>query len=127
MVSREVEEKLVTMTVEVILGARALYLRTYGSAVVLSHWDQIQTRSRSALRRCQTPEAWASQLLRGLRVPAFGSSDSQALIDLVDYVRETGTCVAWRDILQRQEGYVLALARKVAEVRRETREETAAS
>lgn len=116
------KERLRSLIVEFLLEVRAAYLRAGGSP--LKHWDQMQNRMRSAARRTSSPAEWATQLLRGLQLPAPSSLASQALLDLDGYVREAGVGRAWLALIELEYGLLMALTRKCAEQRREAREET---
>ena len=111
------KEKLRTLTVEVLLAARAAYLASGGN--VLRHWEQIQDRARSAAGRSTTPEEWATKLYRGLQLPAPSSSGSRALVDLAAYVAEQSCAAWWLDLIDREIGYLMAMTRLCAEQRRE--------
>lgn len=117
------KEKLRTLTVEVLLELRNAYLRD--GANPLKHWEQLQNRMRSASRRSRTPEEWATMIARGLQLRAFGSSGSQALIDLVAVVAEQGCAAEWLDLVEREYGFLMALTRRCAEQRREAKDKEA--
>lgn len=120
MLDEATKDKLRTKTVEVLLVMRAAYLAS--GANPLKHWDQIQDRMRSAARRSQTPEEWATALARGLQLPALSSSGSRALLDLVAAVAERGCAAAWLDLIEREYGLLMALCRLCAEERRATKD-----
>lgn len=115
----QMKEKLRTLTVEVLLELRSAYLRTYGSTVMLTHWEQIANRVRSATRTTSSTEEWVTDLTRSLRLSASGSSLSSATVDLAAYVHERGCAVEWLDLLDREWGYVISLTRLAAEQRAE--------
>src|ERR1700734_1217422 len=112
------KERLRTLTVEVMIELRSLYLRTYGSTVTLSHWEQLQNRMRSATRTTTGPEEWVTDLCRSLRLPAQGRLGSSATVDLVARIRERGCADEWLDLIDREWGYVMALVRMTAEQRK---------
>lgn len=114
-------ERLRTKTVEFILCVRAEYLRAGASP--LKHWDQIQNRMLSAARRSTSADEWATTLCRGLQLPALNSASSKALIDLGATVRELGGAAEWLDMVQREYGLLMAMARLSADERRAAREE----
>jgi hypothetical protein len=116
------KEKLRTLTVEVLLVMRAAYLAA--GANPIKHWEQLQDRARSAARRSQSPEEWATALARGLQLPALSSSGSRALVDLVAAVAERGCAVEWLDLIEREYGLLMAMTRLCAEERKAAREET---
>ncbi len=85
-IDEQAKERLRTLTVEVLLCYRAAYLKAGASP--LKHWDQLQDRMRSAARRSQTPEEWATALSRGLQLPSLNVDGKrgdvlQTLIDLL--------------------------------------------
>lgn len=109
------KEKLRTLTVEVLLSMRAAYLATGASP--LTHWDTLQNRMRSAARRSENPEEWATALARGLQLQALNSSASRALVDLVAHVAEQSCAPAWLDLVEREYGLLMAMTRRLAEER----------
>lgn len=116
------KEKLRTLTVEVLLDVRAAYLKTPGCSV-LKHWDQLQDRMRAAARTSASPEEWATALCRTLQLGAPSPANCRSLVDLVHEVTERQCRREWLDIVEREYGYLMALARKSAEARREAREQ----
>jgi hypothetical protein len=115
------KEKLRTQTVELLLVVRAAYLADGGNP--LKHWDQIQDRMRSAARRAQTPEEWATLLCKGLQLPVLSGKASKVLVDLVAMVAERGCAMEWLDLIEREYGLLMALTRLCAEQRREDNEQ----
>lgn len=109
------KERLRTLTVEVLLEARAAYL--VSGANPMRHWDQLQNRMLSAARRSATAEEWVTALWRGLQLPAPSSSASQALRDLTAKVVELGCATAWLELIEREFGVLIAMARGCAEAR----------
>lgn len=49
----------------------------------------------------------------------LGKDASRVLSDLADYVRERDATREWLDMLEREHGYLMALARLAAEQRKE--------
>lgn len=111
----EERERLVELTVAVVLDLRAQYLRS-GVANPLRHWDQIQSRMRAAARQSASPSEWATALLRRLQVGAPSSRLSASLRRLCDGVSDSRS---WLDLIEREHGYILARARLGAEQRAE--------
>ena len=118
-------ERLRTMTVEVLLTVRAMYLSEYGGSVALKHWEHLQTRAMSAARRAANPDEWTTLVLRGLRLQSVSKSASRALVDLGSAVKELGAQQAWLDMVEREIGLLMAMARLAAEERQQQREERA--
>jgi hypothetical protein len=55
-------------------------------------------------------------MLHALRLPsAAGSSLSSATVDLVDAVRDSGGWRTWSALMEREQGYTMALTREAAE------------
>ena len=119
--SEEQLERLRTMTVEVLLTLRGMYLAEYGGSVAMKHWEHLQTRSQSAARRAANPDEWATLMLKGLRLQSLSSSASRALVDLGSTVKELGAQQQWLDMVEREMGLLMALARLTAEERAEAR------
>lgn len=118
---KDEQERLRTLTVEVMLALRAAYLGSPG-ANALKHWDLLRTRLLSAVRTSQTPEEWVTSMCRRLQLPTLNSSASSAVADLADHVRERGNASDWLSLVEREHGYLMALTRRAAEQRREARE-----
>lgn len=118
--SEDQKERLRTLTVEALLDLRAAYLGTPG-ANALKHWELLQNRLRSNARTSSTPEEWLTAMLRGLQLPAPSSGSSHSFRDLTDVVRELGCAREWLDLLETEFGYLIAVARGVAEQRKEAR------
>ena len=119
MLSEPEKEKLRSATVEMLLEMRTAYLRTAG-ANVLKHWDMLQARMRSAARTSSNVEEWATDMSRSLRLDAPSASYSETLRNLADRAREHGG--AFLDLIDSEYGYILAMARAVAEQRKEARD-----
>jgi hypothetical protein len=104
---------------EFILDARAIYLREYARTVAKKHWDHLATAMRIATRTAEGPEEWATTVAKQLRLPSFTSSGCRGLLELTEYVRERGLTEAWFELLSRESGHVMALARATSDARRE--------
>jgi hypothetical protein len=120
---RETADKLRTLTMEFMLDVRAIYLREYARTVAKKHWDHMATALRIATRTAAGPEEWATIVTRQLRLPSLTSSGSQGLLDLTEYVHERGLTEAWFDMLTRESGHVMALARATSDARKTQRNE----
>lgn len=115
-------ERLRDLTVEFVLDVRAIYLREYARTVAQKHWDHLATAIRIATRTAEGPEEWATLVCRQLRLPSLTSSGSQGLLDLTEYVRERELTEAWFEMLSRESGHVMALARATSDARKEARD-----
>ena len=114
----QAKERLRSLLVEVVLELRAAYLRTPG-VNVLKHWDQLQDRMRAAARSSETPEEWITTMTRTLQLGAPQGDSSRSFRDLADFVRERGAAREFLELIDREFGYVIAVARGVSEQRRE--------
>jgi hypothetical protein len=123
-IDAKARERLVTLTVEVLLALRAAYLRT-GQANALKHWDILQNRARAAARTTASPEEWATKLQRDLQIASLSSSASSVVVELVHEVTERNARGEWLDLIEREHGYLIALARLTAEKRKEAANEAA--
>ncbi len=119
---RGTAERLRTLTMEFLLDVRALYLREYARTVAKRHWDHLATAIRIATRTAEGPEEWATIVCRQLRLPSLTSSGSRGLLDLTEYVRERDLTEAWFELLSRESGHVMALARATSDARKEARD-----
>lgn len=117
MLNEEQKENLRNRTVEVLLNVRAAYLATSG-ANVLKHWDMLQDRMRAAARVTSSPEEWATDLARSLRLGSPSSHYSEALRSLADDVRERKASREWLQLIEDEWGYLMAMTRSVAEQRK---------
>src|SRR5271155_1605259 len=116
----EVEkEKLRSGAIEMLLEMRAAYLRTSG-ANVLKHWDILQSRMRSAARTRGNVEEWATDMARALRLDSPSASYSESLRNLADLARDHAS--AFLDLIDAEWGYLSAMARAVAEKRKEAKD-----
>lgn len=115
----EQKERLRTLTVELVLDLYTQAIRSGWNPLDL--WDQVANRLRAAVNVTQTPEEWLSDMLRKLRLSAPSKDSSASLIDLSSQVREWGCASAWLDLVEREHGLLVALARKVNEERRDAR------
>lgn len=111
-------ERLRTLTVEALLELRSAYLGTPGCNT-LKHWDQLQDRMRAAARSSASPEEWLTTMTRTLQLGAARPVSSRCFRDLADAVREHKAAPAWLDLIEREFGYLIAVARGVAEQRKE--------
>lgn len=121
MLAESEKEKLRSAAVEMLLEMRAAYLRTAG-AKVLTHWDILQSRMRSAARTSSNVEEWATDMARALRLDAPSASYSEVLRQLADRGRDHGS--AFLDLVDAEYGYLMAMARAVSEKRKEARDGT---
>lgn len=110
------KERLRTLTVEFLLDLYRQAIRSGWSALDL--WDQMSTRLRAAARTSAGPDEWTSAMLRSLKQPGPGKDSSGSLIDLTAQVREWACASAWLDLLEREHGLLIAMARKLNEERR---------
>ena len=115
-------EMLRSLTVELLLCIRSMYLRTTG-ANVLKHWDQISDRLRSAARRTTNPEEWFTAMSRSLNLSSPTSDSSACLAELADFVRSRGAAGRWIALLEQEHGYLMAMTRLAAEQAKKARME----
>jgi hypothetical protein len=116
-------EDLRNKTIEVLLEFRRMYLAEYRGSVALKHWEHLETRCLSAARRSENPDEWATLMMKGLRLQGVSSSASRALVDLGSTVKENGWQTSWLDMVEREVGLLMALARELAEKRAEEKAE----
>jgi len=100
--------------VRLVLALRAEYLAA--GANPLKHWEQLHERLRAAARTTGTAEEFATKLQRDLRIATVTSSFCSATTELVDAVG--GEHAALLDLIDREHGYIMALARKAADEKR---------
>lgn len=60
-------------------------------------------------------------MARRLRLPALLSSGCQALLDLTDWIRERGARAEWFDMVEREDGMLLSIARITSDQRQEAK------
>ena len=119
MLNEEQRESLRNKTVDVLLAMRAAYLRT-SRPNVLRHWDMLQDRMRAAARTTSSPEEWVTETSRRWQLGSPNSDCSAALRSLADEVRERGASREWLDLVEAEYGYLMAMARSIAEQRKES-------
>ena len=120
-IPREMQDRLVMLTTDVLIEVRAQYLA--GGANALKHWDQISDRMRAATRTQATPQAWCTKLLRDLQISTPSSSTSSALEVLCEAVGILGRSgpAEWLRLIDAEHAFVIARVRTMAEERREAR------
>jgi hypothetical protein len=121
MLSEGEKEGLRSATVEMLLEMRAAYLKT-AQANALTHWDLLQSRMRSAARTSASVEEWATDMAKSLRLGAPSPRYSEALRTLADLARPEVAVDhggAFLDLVDAEWGYLIAMARAVAEKRKE--------
>ena len=121
MLAEDEKERLRSLSVEMLLEMRAAYLSTAGASP-LKNWDILQSRMRSAARTSSSVEEWATDMARALRLEAPRPVYSETLRRLCDRVREHASGTAFLDLLDQEWGYLIAMARAVAEQRKEARD-----
>ena len=116
------KQALRAATVEVVLALRAAYLAADRKRA-LKHWTQIEERMRFSAKTSATPEEWVTAMKRGLQIGTTSSSLSSATVRLADEVATLGPRGAsrWLDMIERELGYIVAMARLEAEDRAEKR------
>ena len=118
--SEQVKERLRSLTVEALMDIRSAHLAN--GANPLSHWDQLQSRMRSAARTTANPEEWLTSIRKHLAIQACPNPDSsRSSRDLADYVREQSCAREWLDLIEAEHGYLMAVCRGTAEQRKEQR------
>lgn len=101
-------------TTGVMLDLRSAYLRAGASP--LKHWDQLLDRMRAAARTAASVEEWHTSMSRSLQLGAPSNSASSALADLRALVGAART--EWLDMIDREHGLLIAMARLEAERRK---------
>lgn len=122
-----IKETLVDRTVDVVMAVRAQYLASGANAI--KHWPQITDRMRAATRTTEGPEAWATKIMRDLKLPAPSKDTAAALEALAEFVQrggERGTR-AWLATVEAESMFIIAKAQRLAEERRSERDARAAA
>ena len=118
MLNRDDKERLRTITVEVLLEVRRAYLQT-SQVNILKHWDMLQDRMRSSARMSSSPEEWATNVARSLRLDAPSSRYSAAVLELTHAVHEAQCASEWLDLVEREYAFLMVMCRRIAEQRKE--------
>jgi len=121
MLNESEKEKLRTLTVETLLELRGAYLGT-SHCNVLKHWDQIQDRMRIAARTTSSAEEWATSVQRALRLSSPSPRLSDSIMTLANEVRERRCASEWLQLVEDEYGFLMAMARSIAEQRKEARQ-----
>lgn len=109
-------DKVRQHTVAVVLGMRAEFLSA--GANPLKHWDQILDRMRAATRMSTSVQEWTTAVARGLQLGSGSSLRNTDQIKLAETVEANGGARFWLDMLEREYGYIIALARVAADGKR---------
>jgi hypothetical protein len=112
-------QELREATVVWILAARGEYLEAGASR--LKHWDQIQSRLRAGARMASDAQTWATKVARGLLLGAPRKARAEATVALVETVGADAD--VWLRLVEEEHGYLMAMARLRADVRRASRAE----
>lgn len=118
--SNELRERLRSETVDLLLTVRNQYLAAGASP--LKHWDQIQTRLRSAARTSTNVPEWITALARSLGLPAPTKRRSLATDKLERTVGTHGCATQWLDLLEDEHGYLIAKCQLLADQRKNEKE-----
>lgn len=105
------------LTAGALLDLRSAYLKAGASP--LKHWDQILDRMRAAARTSASVEEWHTSMCRSLQLGAPSSSASSALAELRATVGSARG--SWLDMIDREHGLLMAMARLEAERRKNAR------
>lgn len=115
------KEKLRTATVEVLLELRRAYLRTPG-ANPRKNWDILIARTRACITSTTSPEEWFTAMLRGLKIDSLSLSNCASSAELIGLVTEMQYRRGWLNLVEREWGHLIGMARTIAEQRAEDRE-----
>lgn len=118
-------EELRGLTVDLVLAIRAEYLRT-PQANALKHWDLLGSRMLLAAKTTTSVREWTTRVRRDLAIasaPSPRSSGCSVLLD--ERVGELRCARQWLDMIEREGGYIVAVARMQAEEQREARKQSA--
>lgn len=116
----DLREKLRSETIELLLAVRSQYLTAGASP--LKHWDQLQSRLRSAARTSTSVPEWITALARSLGLPAPTKRRSLATDKLERTVATHGCAPQWLDMLEDEHGYLIAKCQLMADQRKHERE-----
>lgn len=111
-------EKLRTKTVDLLLDLRAEYL-AMPQANALKHWDLLKTRLLRAVQCAMSVDEWETMMRRSLQLGCPSKNSSRSLLDLSGTARELGASRVWLELVEREWGLLLAMARLASEKRRE--------
>ena len=112
--------KMETLTVEVLLSYRQQAMMT-SAFNPLKFWEQLQDRVRMATRKSTSPEEWATDLARSLKLGSPIASTCSALTELVSFLNENNLVSDWLTKLESEYMYLIALTRSIDEKRREAK------
>lgn len=123
MLDERQRERARSALVEFVLVVRRSYLRA--GANPIKHWEQLQNRALSAVRRAGSVDEWTTLLPRGLQLPTtLDSTGSSAIWELSKVAQDIGH-TAVLDLMEREAGLIMAMARKLAEERADERKAAA--
>jgi hypothetical protein len=81
------------------------------------------SRMRVAARVTEGPDEWATRMMRSLQIPSPSKNTAASLLALSHQVREARAENAWLELLDRENGLLMAMCRKISEERAATKEE----
>lgn len=119
MLTTNQRKQLETAIVEMLLEIRSDYLHEVGGRPAMDYWEQLQNRMRSAARTTQTASEWVTLVARRMRIPSLGKRACQALVELVRLCDESDAHIDALDMVERDSGLLVALARLTVEQRKE--------
>ena len=96
-------------TVVLLDSLRRDYLSAGGSP--LKQYERLMTRLRGAALRCETPQALATDMMRGLQVTSPSNWTCSAVVDLCRGVEELPDPGPWLDLLTDEAGLLIAYVR----------------
>lgn len=93
-------------TVVLLDNLRRDFLRAGGSP--LKQHERLMTRLRGAALRCETPQALATDMMRGLQITSPSNWTCSAVVDLCRGVEELPAPGPWLDLLTDEAGLLIA-------------------
>jgi hypothetical protein len=121
------KRQLENLLVEFVVMTRDAFVRSVKGKVPMSYWDQIQNRIRSAARTNATASEFVTSVSRKMKLGAPSSSDCLVVTRFVQFCDENGFNLTAMEFIDREIGFIIAMARQIIDARKKERETTSLS
>jgi hypothetical protein len=116
------KQQLEDVLIESIVMFRDQMLRACSGRPPMNYWEQIANRLKSSARQCATAAEWITTVQRGLRIQSPSSSDCSVIQNLVSLCDVNGFDLEMMEIVEREVGFLIAMARGIVDGRKSQRE-----
>ena len=117
------KQQLEDALIESIVMFRDQMLRACSGRPPMNYWEQISNRLKSSSRQSATAAEWITSVQRGLRIQSPSSSDCSVIQRLVSLCDENGFDLEMMEFVEREVGFLVAMARGIVDGRKTQREQ----